>query len=244
MKLCTFWKKGSAWWVKYFWSYWLRNMWLLESELAAVSDHPLRLNVFMVPKHYCSVDGRTLIPNFPLFQEKWTGKISLWIRSKMLWLFVKTLMGDHMYTADSWEKFLQLVQTQFSLKPKQFMGFLLHFWNLHKILHILKKRMSLMAEIFWKLLTAKNLLTWMRTSCCFRAPFKSESAHVFQTLLKRAHENFYRNFPLFQDKLRWKISFWMRSKLLLLFVNRLKAYHIYSPDSWEKFPKRVQTELS
>ena len=127
MKLCTFWKKGSAWWVKYFWSYWLRNMWLLESELAAVSDHPLRLNVFMVPKHYCSVDGRTLIPNFPLFQEKWTGKISLWIRSKMLRLFVKTLMGDHMYTADSWEKFLQLVQTQFSLKPKTIYRILVAF---------------------------------------------------------------------------------------------------------------------
>ena len=64
-----------------------------------------------------------------------------------------------------------------------------------------------MAQIYWKLLTLKNALTLMQKSFCFRAPLKSERVRGSETLLKPARERFYRNFPLVQEKLSWKISF-------------------------------------
>ena len=48
---------------------------------------------------------------------------------------------------------------QLSEKPKTFSEFLLHFWNLHYILNILKKRMNLVAQVFVNLLTPKDALT-------------------------------------------------------------------------------------
>ena len=120
-----------------------------------------------------------------------------------------------------------------------FIAFFKYKWNFAH----LKKRISLMAQIFCKLVTPKNVLSWMPSSFCFRAPLKSERVHGSQTLLKSAWENFYCNFPVFQDKLSGKISFWIRSKMLRLFVKTLMCYHMYSPHSWEKFLQRVQAQL-
>ena len=127
---------------------------------------------------------------------------------------------------------------------RQFLAFLLHFWNLHEIFHIWKTRMSLMAEIFLKLLTRKYALTWMWKSSCFRTPFGSQGVHVSQTLLKCVQYHSYPNFWFIQYKLSWKTSLWIRIKILGLFVNTLKADHMYSPDSWEKFPQPFEKELS
>ena len=70
----TFRKKGSAWWLKYFGSYWLQKMSLLECQLAAVSDHPSRVNVFTVPKHYLYVDGGTFIVIVHYSKTNWVEK--------------------------------------------------------------------------------------------------------------------------------------------------------------------------
>ena len=46
------------------------------------------------------------------------------------------------------------------LKNKRlFLDFLLHFWNVHAILNILKKKMSILAYLFQKLRTAKEVIT-------------------------------------------------------------------------------------
>ena len=101
-----------------------------------------------------------------------------------------------------------------------------------------------MAQIFWKLLTPKYALTGIPKSSCFRTPFGDERVHVSETLLKSAQHHFYANFPLFQNKLIWKISLWIRSKMSQKFFNKLTVDHLYSPHSWDKFPQRVQTQLS
>ena len=101
-----------------------------------------------------------------------------------------------------------------------------------------------MVEIFWKLLTAKNVLTWMQTSCCVRAPLKSERVHGSQTVVKSAWEDFYHNFQLLQDKQSGKISLWIWFKMLRLFFKMLIGDHMYSSHSWEKFAQRVQTQVS
>ena len=46
------------------------------------------------------------------------------------------------------------------LKNKRlFGGFFLHFWNVHEIQNILKKKMSILAQLFDKWLTAKEVVT-------------------------------------------------------------------------------------
>ena len=96
---------------------------------------------------------------------------------------------------------------------KQFLQFLFHFLNQHEIFHILKKSIILMAEIFLKLLTPKNVLPWMPKSSCFRTPFGSQSVRGSQGVLKSGRDCFYPNFPLIQDKLSRKTFVWIRSKM-------------------------------
>ena len=46
------------------------------------------------------------------------------------------------------------------LKNKRlFVHFLLHFWNVHEIYNILKKKMSILAYLFQKLWTVKEVIT-------------------------------------------------------------------------------------
>ena len=39
------------------------------------------------------------------------------------------------------------------------MDFLLHFWNVHEIQNILNKKMSILAQLFQKFWTAKEVFT-------------------------------------------------------------------------------------
>ena len=55
-----------------------------------------------------------LYPKFPLIQDQLNRIKYLWIRSKILGLFVNTLTADYMYSAHSWKKIPQQVQTQIS----------------------------------------------------------------------------------------------------------------------------------
>ena len=55
-------------------------------------------------------------------------------------IIFNTLVTDSEYFRHNWENLLLLIQIQLSKKPKKFCCFLLHFWNLHYILNILKKK--------------------------------------------------------------------------------------------------------
>ena len=116
-------------------------------------------------------------PNLSLSQDKLNWKTSLWIRSKMVGLFLNTSTADHMYSAHTSEKIQQQVQTQLSWNwktiPHIAIPFLKSTWNSA----LLKKKISLIGQIFWKLLTPKNLLTWMPKSSSFRTPSLSQSVH-------------------------------------------------------------------
>ena len=44
-------------------------------------------------------------------------------------------------------------------KKRLFSNIFLNFWNVHEIYNILKKKMSILAELFQKLWTAKEVVT-------------------------------------------------------------------------------------
>ena len=60
-------------------------------------------------------------------------------------LFVNTLPPYHIYFRRYMQIFLQQFQTPLSEKGMLFFDFWLHFWNVHEIYNILKKRKSMLA---------------------------------------------------------------------------------------------------
>ena len=60
-------------------------------------------------------------------------------------LFANTLTADDKYSWRNMQNILEQLQTLLSGKRKTFSDFLMHFWNVHEIYNILKKRMSVLA---------------------------------------------------------------------------------------------------
>ena len=57
---------------------------------------------------------------------------------------------------------------------KLFLNFLFRFWNLHQILNVLKKRTIVIANVFPKLMTVKNLVRPLSKKRRFRTRFDSQ----------------------------------------------------------------------
>ena len=84
---------------------------------------------------------------------------------------------------------------------------------------ILKKKTSVIAQIFGKLLTLENVVTWMPESSRCRTPFVNHRVHGCQTLKNSAWLHFCRNFTLIQKKIHWEnifaIEIWDLKALLV-----------------------------
>ena len=72
-----------------------------------------------------------------------------------------------------------------------FLYFVLHFWNLHQILNILKKNGILIANLFPKFQTLKDLVTPRSKKHCFRTHFDSQHVKRSQKFVKSACEHYY-----------------------------------------------------
>ena len=86
-------------------------------------------------------------------------KKSLLVICKILRVFVNTLTADDKYSVLNRDNLLQDVQMQLSQKRKTFSPrFFLHFRNLDSISNIFEKKMTLIADVFLNLRTAKNVV--------------------------------------------------------------------------------------
>ena len=78
---------------------------------------------------------------------------------KVLRVFVNTLAADDKYSVLNRDNLLQDVQMQLTQKRKTFSSsFFLHFRNLDSISNIFEKKMTLIADVFLNLRTAKNVV--------------------------------------------------------------------------------------
>ena len=73
-----------------------------------------------------------------------------WKKSAVVWseilrLFVNTFTADNKYSRCNVHHFAQQVQSHYLKNKRLFADFLLHFWNVHEIYNILKKKMSILA---------------------------------------------------------------------------------------------------
>ena len=78
----------------------------------------------------------------------------------------------------------------------------------------------------------------------FRTAFGNQPVNGYQTLLKSERHYYYPIFPCIWNKLSWKWSALVRSKILGLFVNTLTAEYTYSRRNMQTLTQQVQTPLS
>ena len=84
---------------------------------------------------------------------------------------------------------------------KIFLKVLLHFWNLHAIMHILKKTISLMAQIFLKYIFEIYIFKiffppWIRKRSCFRTTFQESKCWRFPSTAQICTESFLSQFSI------------------------------------------------
>ena len=89
--------------------------------------------------------------NCLLLWSKLTWETSLLLIFELLRVFIETLTADHRYSLCYIWNLQVLHQMQLSKKLKNFLNFSFHFWNVHQILNILKKKMTFIANVFPKL---------------------------------------------------------------------------------------------
>ena len=78
----------------------------------------------------------------------------------------------------------------------------------------------------------------------FRTALGNQPVNGYQTLLKSVRHYYYPVFPWIWDKLSWKKSPLVRSKILGLFANTLTAEYKYARRNMQTFEQQVQRPLS
>ena len=73
-------------------------------------------------------------------------------------MLVNTLTGNYEYSRSNRENLPVHIQIKLSKKASIFCCIVLHFWNLHSISNVLKKKMSFIGQVFLKLFTPKDVL--------------------------------------------------------------------------------------
>ena len=84
---------------------------------------------------------------------------------------------------------------------KLFLDFLFHLWNLHQILNISKKRKIIIANVFPKLQTVKEVVRPVSEKRCFRTSFDTQHVKRYQTLAKSAWEDLYHIFSSLWERI-------------------------------------------
>ena len=104
--------------------------------------------------------------------------------------------------------------------------------------------MTLVADLFLKLQTAKVLLRLMSIEPRFRTPFDSQHVKGSQTLPKSERQYFYHNFLHSYLKLSSEISLLIICEMLGLFVTTLTGDDKYCLRNNEYLPQPIQMQLS
>ena len=136
------------------------------------------------------------------------------------------------------------IHMQLSQKRKAFLNNFPHFGNLEWIKHIFNKRMSLITDVFPKLLTPKNVVRLMFKKPRFRGSFLKQYGKWAQTLLKSARQHLYQKYLSMWRQLSCKTSLLVMCKILRLFVNTSAADEKYYLLNREKLTHRIHIQLS
>ena len=106
-------------------------------------------------------------------------------------LFPNKLTADGKYSLLNWENLTQHIQMQLSLKPKTFYRFFSKFLKSRFNFEHCQKKMALIAEVFPKLRTPKNMVRAISKRSQFKGSFKKQNGKWAKTLLKCEWQQIY-----------------------------------------------------
>ena len=99
-------------------------------------------------------------------------------------MFVNTLTADDQYSLLNRHNLTQPIRTQLYQKQKAFSQFFLAFSKCElNFEHLQKKDALLIADLFPKLRTPKNVVRYLSKKSCFKGPFDWQHGKRVQTLL-------------------------------------------------------------
>ena len=106
-------------------------------------------------------------------------------------MFVYTLTPDDKYSLLNRDNLTQPIRTQLSLKQKAFSQFFLAFSKSTLNFEHFQKKMTLIADLFMKLRTPKNVAGYMSKKSRYKGPFDMQHGKRVQTLLRSEREHRY-----------------------------------------------------
>ena len=106
-------------------------------------------------------------------------------------MFVYTLTPDDKYSLLNRDNLTQPIRTQLSLKQKAFSEFFLAFSKSTLNFQHFQKKMTLIADLFMKLRTPKNVARYMSKKSRFKGPFDMQHGKRVQTLLRSERQHRY-----------------------------------------------------
>ena len=111
-------------------------------------------------------------------------------------------------------------------------------------MNIFKKKMTLIAEVFPKLRTPKNMVTSMSKKSCFNGSFEKQHGKGAQTLLKGQRQLLYDIYWSLWRQLSYKKSLLVICKISRLFINTLSADGNNSLFNRDKLMQPIEMQLS
>ena len=137
-----------------------------------------------------------------------------------------------------------LLKCSYLKNKKHLLKFLSDLWNLHQVLNISKKNMMVIANVFPKLETVKDLIKLLSRKNRCRTSFDSQRVNGFQKGVKSAWELFYYIFWSIWGKMIWKISPILKFGILGVFVNTLIVVEKYPVPDCENLQFPIEKQLS
>ena len=151
-------------------------------------------------------------------------KKSLLLICKIWRLFINTLSADGEYYLFNRDNLTEPIHMQVYRKQKTFSRFFFAFLKSNlNFEHFQKKKMSLIADVFPKLRTQKNLVWSMPKKYRFKGSFKKQHGKLAQTLLKRQWQLLYHIYWSLLRQLSYKKSLLLICKIERLFIQTLSA---------------------
>ena len=136
-----------------------------------------------------------------------------------------------------------IFKCKFLKNEKLFLSFLLNWWNLHQISNNFGKKKIVIAHVFPKIDTVKDLVRPLSKKYRFRRFLDSQRVKGSQTLVKFAWEHFYHIFPSLWGEIICKISPLFKFKIIGVFVNTFTVEAKYPETHCENLPFPIQMIL-
>ena len=142
----------------YFPNYGLRKMWLDNCLKSPVSEDPSTKYMANRPKHFWNLNESSYFIFIDHCERNWEGGKSLLVIWKILRLVVNTFTADEEYSVLNKNNSRQPIHMQLSQKRKTFSW--IFFAYLKSVIHLehFQNKMTLIADVFPKLRTPKNVV--------------------------------------------------------------------------------------